>query len=87
MKWQRCIFTVTSSPHRHSHSEHHHVHPHADPVGDASSVTRIQRLAMFLEAHFGEVQFHMPDEDEAEQQDEEDEEEGEEGEGDLELCG
>ena len=22
---------------------------------------RIQRLAMFLEAHFGEVEFHMPD--------------------------
>ena len=23
---------------------------------------RIQRLAMFLEAHFGEVELHMPDE-------------------------
>ena len=24
---------------------------------------RIQRLGMFLEAHFGEVEYHMPDED------------------------
>lgn len=26
---------------------------------------RIQRLAMFLEAHFGEVELHMPDDSEA----------------------
>lgn len=31
---------------------------------------------MFLEAHFGEVEFHMPDEDEAEQHEEEDDEDG-----------
>jgi cleavage and polyadenylation specificity factor subunit 3 len=24
---------------------------------------RIQRLGMFLEAHFGEVEYHMPDEE------------------------
>jgi cleavage and polyadenylation specificity factor subunit 3 len=26
-------------------------------------MVRIQRLGMFLEAHFGEVEYHMPDED------------------------
>ena len=40
---------------------HAHAHPHAD-AQDESSVTRIQRLAWFLEAHFGEVELHMPDE-------------------------
>jgi len=43
-----------------SHS-HTHTHPHADPEDESSSVMRIQRLAMFLEAHFGEVELHMPD--------------------------
>ena len=28
---------------------------------------RIQRLAMFLEAHFGEVELHMPDEEDAQE--------------------
>ncbi|KAF8844707.1 Metallo-hydrolase/oxidoreductase [Paxillus ammoniavirescens] len=40
-----------------------HAHPHADSHSE-SSYTRIQRLAWFLEAHFGEVELHMPDEDE-----------------------
>ena len=44
----------------HSHS-HSHSHPHADSEGESSSVVRIQRLAMFLEAHFGEVELHMPE--------------------------
>ena len=26
-------------------------------------MVRIQRLGMFLEAHFGDVEYHMPDED------------------------
>jgi hypothetical protein len=26
-------------------------------------MTRVQRLAMFLEAHFGEVEFHQPEEE------------------------
>ncbi|EGO00275.1 hypothetical protein SERLA73DRAFT_73000 [Serpula lacrymans var. lacrymans S7.3] len=46
---------LTSQPHSHSH-------PHAESHGE-SSVTRIQRLAWFLEAHFGEVELHMPDEE------------------------
>jgi cleavage and polyadenylation specificity factor subunit 3 len=48
------FFLVTTHPHSHSH-------PHADPDGDAAEVIRIRRLALFLEAHFGEVELHMPD--------------------------
>lgn len=44
--------------HSHSHDE---PHPHADDP-DNSTIVRIQRLAMFLEAHFGEVELHMPEE-------------------------
>jgi len=51
---------VTTHPHSHSHL-HPHSHPHADPDGDAAEVIRIRRLALFLEAHFGEVELHMPD--------------------------
>ncbi|KAL0956605.1 hypothetical protein HGRIS_002742 [Hohenbuehelia grisea] len=59
---------LTSSSHSHSHS-HSHEHPHADNHTESADVIRIQRLAMFLEAHFGEVELHMPDgsEDDAEQ--------------------
>ncbi|KAH7916536.1 beta-lactamase-like protein [Hygrophoropsis aurantiaca] len=46
---------LTSQPHVHPHT-----HPHADAHNDPS-VTRVQRLAWFLEAHFGEVELHMPD--------------------------
>jgi len=49
---------LTTSPHSHKHDSSH---PHADSNNEASSVMRIQRLAMFLEAHFGEVELHMPD--------------------------
>jgi len=38
-----------------------HQHPHADSDSE-SSYTRIQRLAWFFEAHFGEVELHMPEE-------------------------
>ncbi|KIK09790.1 hypothetical protein K443DRAFT_671113 [Laccaria amethystina LaAM-08-1] len=48
--------SVKLTTHPHSHS-----HPHADPDGDAAEVIRIRRLALFLEAHFGEVELHMPD--------------------------
>lgn len=59
---------MTTQPHEHSHPVSE-LHPHADPEGELSPVVRIQRLAMFLEAHFGEVELHMPDEstDEPEQ--------------------
>jgi cleavage and polyadenylation specificity factor subunit 3 len=38
-----------------------HRHPHADTTSENAEVTRIQRIAMFLEAHFGEVELHMPE--------------------------
>ncbi|KDQ57603.1 hypothetical protein JAAARDRAFT_35295 [Jaapia argillacea MUCL 33604] len=56
---------LTTHPHSHSHS---HPHPHADVEGENAEVTRIQRLAMFLEAHFGEVELHMPEESEEQEQ-------------------
>ena len=43
----------------HSHS-HDDPHPHADGHENELMV-RIQRLALFLEAHFGEVELHMPE--------------------------
>ena len=52
--------TVTTHSHSHSHTPDH-AHPHADVDGDAGPVTRIRRLAMFLEAHFGDVELHMPE--------------------------
>ncbi|KAF4567446.1 endoribonuclease ysh1 [Pleurotus pulmonarius] len=53
--------SVKLTTHPHSHSKHDHEHPHADVRHESSDVIRIQRLAMFLEAHFGEVELHMPD--------------------------
>ncbi|KAI0930575.1 endoribonuclease ysh1 [Taiwanofungus camphoratus] len=62
---------LTSHSHSHSHSHIHapdEPHPHADIEEASASVTRVRRLAMFLEAHFGEVELHMPEEaDEPEQ--------------------
>jgi cleavage and polyadenylation specificity factor subunit 3 len=54
---------VTAHKHTHSHGGHlhKHRHPHANSEGELSSMTRVRRLAMFLEAHFGEVEFHQPD--------------------------
>ena len=54
---------MTTHPHSHSHSHApSHKHPHADIDDGREEKVRIQRLAMFLEAHFGEVEFHMPEE-------------------------
>ncbi|EJD03061.1 Metallo-hydrolase/oxidoreductase [Fomitiporia mediterranea MF3/22] len=48
---------LTTHPHNHDKP-----HPHADdPENENSMIVRIQRLAMFLEAHFGEVELHMPE--------------------------
>ena len=52
------LFLVTSHSHAHTHA-----HPHAEPDGAHASELRIQRLAMFLEAHFAEVELHVPDAD------------------------
>jgi len=43
-----------------SHSSSH-VHVHAD-AEDGADMKRIQRIALFLEAHFGDVELHMPEE-------------------------
>ena len=58
---------VTSNAHTHLHEQ---VHPHADLDTD---LERIQRLAMFLESHFGEVHMTVP---EPEKGDESHDEEG-----------
>lgn len=47
--------SVTSSKHSHTH------HPHADSHEGDPSITRIQRIVWFLEAHFGDVELHMPE--------------------------
>ncbi|KAJ7725841.1 beta-lactamase-like protein [Mycena maculata] len=58
--------SVKVTAQRHSES---HFHPHADQQD-----TVVKRLAWFLEAHFGEVELHMPDQSD---------EESEKNEGDL----
>ena len=55
---------MTTNPHKHTHPPDH-VHPHADAEPEDAERLRIQRLAWFLEAHFGEVELHMPDTDDA----------------------
>lgn len=52
---------VTSGTQGHHHEREHH--PHSDHDYKHNPVVRIQRLVMFLEAHFGDVEYHMPDED------------------------
>ena len=46
---------MTSNAHSHVHK---HMHPHADSESD---LERVQRLAMFLESHFGEVHMNVPE--------------------------
>ncbi|KAH9083421.1 beta-lactamase-like protein [Lactarius deliciosus] len=46
-----------------SHRHEHEHHPHSDHDYKHNPMVRIQRLGMFLEAHFGDVEYHMPDED------------------------
>ncbi|KAJ7672856.1 beta-lactamase-like protein [Mycena rosella] len=58
---------LTSQPHTHSHAKsdaHSHPHPHGD---SHDAVMRIKRLAWFLEAHFGEVELHMPEDSQEEE--------------------
>ncbi|KAI0769356.1 mRNA 3'-end-processing protein YSH1 [Trametes elegans] len=51
---------LTTGSHAHTHAPKHG-HPHADIL---DPVTRIQRLAWFLEEHFDSVELHMPEESE-----------------------
>jgi cleavage and polyadenylation specificity factor subunit 3 len=46
---------LTSQQHSHTH------HPHSDHHEGDQSITRIQRIAWFLDAHFGDVELHMPE--------------------------
>ena len=46
---------MTTNVHSHVHE---HTHPHADSESD---LERVQRLAMFLESHFGEVHMSVPE--------------------------
>lgn len=54
---------LTSQQHSHTH------HPHSDHHEGDQSITRIQRIAWFLDAHFGDVELHMPEEGGEQEQD------------------
>ncbi|KAG2129736.1 beta-lactamase-like protein [Suillus clintonianus] len=56
---------LTSSQHSHTH------HPHSDHHEGDQSITRIQRIAWFLDAHFGDVELHMPESGGEQDQDQE----------------
>ncbi|KAJ7578455.1 beta-lactamase-like protein [Mycena floridula] len=62
--------SVKLTSNSHSHSTKGHAHPHADSFEDpdVAGRTRIRRLAMFLEAHFGDVELHMPEESEVQEE-------------------
>ena len=53
---------MTTRPHSHSHDEKKE-HPHADKDGAAATTKQLRGLALFFEAHFGEVELHMPETD------------------------
>ncbi|KAI0254119.1 beta-lactamase-like protein [Lactifluus subvellereus] len=55
---------MTAGTPRHQHDHH----PHSDHDYRHNPMVRIKRLGMFLEAHFGDVECHMPDEDMDEQE-------------------
>jgi cleavage and polyadenylation specificity factor subunit 3 len=55
---------LTSQQHSHTH------HPHSDHHEGDQSITRIQRIAWFLDAHFGDVELHVPEEDQEQDQSE-----------------
>ena len=46
-----------------THKPCSHKHPHADPEewGEGERMTRVQKLASFLEVHFGDVEWHDTD--------------------------
>jgi len=55
------ILGIDKSPASVKLTSHSHAHPHAD-ADEEPMIVRIQRLAMFLEAHFGDVELHLPEE-------------------------
>lgn len=52
------IFGIDSSPASVKMTTHQHRHPHATTVYEEFAELRIQRLAMFLESHFGDIELH-----------------------------
>lgn len=58
---------LTSNAHDHVHG---HVHPHAD---SESGLERVQRLAVFLESHFGEVHMSVPEPEKGHEEGQDDE--------------
>ncbi|KAH9942274.1 mRNA 3'-end-processing protein YSH1 [Epithele typhae] len=53
---------LTTHPHKHAHApEGPHPHADTDPDEERTAQQRISRLAWFLEAHFGDVELHMPE--------------------------
>ncbi|KLO18365.1 Metallo-hydrolase/oxidoreductase [Schizopora paradoxa] len=58
------ILGIDRSPASVKLTTHKHAHPYAD-VEEEPMIVRIQRLAMFLEAHFGDVELHSPEEPES----------------------
>lgn len=62
---------LTSQQHSHTH------HPHSDHHEGDQSITRIQRIAWFLDAHFGDVELHMPEEGGEQDQDQDQSEKSE----------
>lgn len=59
---------VTSNPHPHSHSHGHgHGHSHSEKTTEDSFVSAddLERLRLFLKAHFGQVDKPSKDEDES----------------------
>ncbi|KAM6502154.1 Beta-lactamase-like protein [Amanita muscaria] len=53
---------LTTHPHSHSHEERK-IHPHGDQSDGAATTKQLRGLALFFEAHFGEVELHMPETD------------------------
>ncbi|KAI0043657.1 Metallo-hydrolase/oxidoreductase [Auriscalpium vulgare] len=51
---------VSSAGHTHAHDQDH---PHSDHDYLSDPMMRIRRLGMFLDAHFGDIEYHMPDVD------------------------
>lgn len=45
-----------------------HDHPHADEEGESGQTIRMRTMAQFLEAHFGDVELHMPEQGLSEKQ-------------------
>ncbi|GJJ06292.1 endoribonuclease ysh1 [Clathrus columnatus] len=55
------LYGIDSSPASVKLTTHKHHHPHATSTNEEFAISRIQRLAMFLESHFGDIELHTVD--------------------------